>query len=45
MKLINAIRLISSSAVPVVARLLKLWFRIPRGDGCSFVVSVVCFAV
>jgi hypothetical protein len=45
MKLIHAIRRISSSAVPVVARLLKLWVRIPPGDGCSLVVSVVCFEV
>jgi len=42
MKLIHATRRILSSAVPVVARLLKLWVRIPPGDGCSL---VVCFEV
>jgi len=45
MKLIHDIRRTSSLAVPVVARLLKLWVRISLGDGYSLVVCVVCFEV
>jgi hypothetical protein len=31
--------------VPVAARLLRSWVRIPLGHGCLPVVSVVCYQV
>jgi len=45
MKLIHDIRRISSLAIPVVARLLKVCVRIPPGDGYSLVVCVECFEI
>jgi len=44
MKLIHDIRRISSLAIPVVARLLKVCVRIPPGDGYSL-VCVECFEI
>jgi hypothetical protein len=43
---VNSFKFLSSEpTMSAAARLLRLWFRIPREHGCLSVVSVVCCQV